>query len=148
MDSLKEFLSNINPIIRAPVEMAVNEELFSGRPLEWYRGEKSQIPVIEGIVQQLAGTDLPDVIPKRTIGHILNQIPMLRNVDVIVDPENPRSFTRLLSFLGLPPMYPDETVYKASKYEERDRLRAVIRMLIDQGINIPTVTDINKGRIF
>jgi hypothetical protein len=142
IETFRELISNINPIIRYPVEVATNQEFFSGMPLEWYAGERTHLPVVEGAIERLLGVDIPDIIPKRTVGHLLNQVPMLRNLDTMADPENPRSFARLMSFLGLPPSYPEESVEKAATYEERDRLRAVIRMLLDQGIIVPSVRDI------
>ena len=141
--SISEFLSNINPIIRYLPEVAMNQEFFSGMPLEWYEGERTHLPVVEGMIERITGEDIPDVIPKRTLGHLINQIPMLRNLDVMVDPENPRSLARFMSFLGFPPTYPEEFVEKAATYEERDRLRAIIRMLIDQGYIVPSVRDID-----
>lgn len=142
VESMRELMSNINPLIRVLPEIAVGTEFFSGLPLEYYRGERSEVPVLENMFENYTGREVPERVPKRTVGHIINQIPFLRNLDTMVNPEDPRSLNKSLSFLGFPPTYPEESVEKAFTYEERDRLRDLIRYLKDQGMAVPGIRDI------
>lgn len=139
----RQFMSNINPLFRYLPEVFFGQESFSGMPLEWYPGEKTDIP-IAGALAHRAGIDLPK-IPRRTVGHAAYQIPFVRNLDTMLDPEgSERSFARLMSFLGGPPFYSDERLEESQTYEERDRLRAVIRMLIDAGYEVPDTRELNR----
>jgi hypothetical protein len=144
INQLREFVSNVNPVIRALPEVTMNEEFFSGLPLEQYRGERRGVPGLDAILRRLGGPDLPDIVPKRTAGYVANQLPFLRNIDTMVDPENPKSVARLMSFLGMPSSYPVEHARKSAIYEDRDRLRDLIRFLKDEGEKVPTTRELGK----
>lgn len=141
LESARDMLGSLNPLIRAPLEMLTNMSLFSGQPLERYAGEQQNLPFAE--LLEKVGVNLPTV-PKRSLGYLLNQIPPLRNVSVLANPEHPRRGARALSIMGGPQMYPDEWVQSAAAYESRDELRALIRYLQDKQIEVPTLSELNQ----
>jgi len=148
--TLSEMLSNINPIFRTPVELAMNKKFFSNTPIESYEGEKA-----EGLPGE-AGLD------KRGLAYLLENIPLYRNV-ATMSPAVPgygilaellaqlgmdvgaegtdeeRALARMMSFLGGPQLFSAQRAGEISTYEERDRLRALIRLLGDSGITVPDV---------
>lgn len=144
INQLRELVSNVNPVIRALPEMTMNQEFFSGLPLEQYSGERRGIPGLDSILRRLGGPDLPDIVPKRTAGYVANQLPFLRNIDTMVDPENPKSVARLMSFLGMPSSYPVEHAQRSAVYEDRDRLRDLIRFLMAEGEKVPTTKELKR----
>ena len=143
LDAILQLLSGVNPIIRAPLEMATNTQWFSGNPIEQYEGETRDMP-FGGIMRALGADSVPQV-GKRVAGTMLDQIPILRNLDAITNPDNPRQTSRLSSFLGGPALYSEEGVEKSKAYEDRDRLNALIRKLTDQGEVVPTMKDLKKS---
>jgi hypothetical protein len=142
LSDVRELASMINPLARAPIEILTNTALFSGQPLERYSGEVQNIPLAE-LIQRLTGVELPKV-PSRTVGYLLEQIPPLRNLSVIANPEHPRQVARLISILGGPQIYPEQWAQEAATYEERDALRDLIRYLEDIGLEVPTVRELKK----
>lgn len=143
LEEFRELSAMINPMIRGPVEVLTNVALYSGRPLEMYPGEPQNLPLAE-LINRLTGVQLP-MVPKRTVGYAIEQIPPLRNLSVIANPEHPRQMARLASILGGPQFYPGSWAQEAATYEERDRLRALIRYLEDIGMQVPTVRELEKS---
>lgn len=140
---LRELLANTNPLLRAPVEMAANTQLFSGQPLEQYPGEREQFP-LNYLLERLGIVDKGQgpTIPSRTVGYLLNQIPQLRTMSTISNPDNPRQVARLVSILGGPQVYPQQWAKEAATYETRDKLRGQIRATEDRGIEVPTLREL------
>lgn len=141
--SLSKLASNVNPLLRAIPELAMGKEFFSGRDIEQYKGQREKVPIVSTL-EKLYGME-PSTMAKYPTGYALNQIPFLRNLGVISDPENIRQLPRLLSFVGGPQVYAEKSAQTAAVYEERDRLRDLLRMLKgDEGIDVPTVRELNK----
>jgi hypothetical protein len=145
LDALLQLLSGVNPIIRAPIEVATNAQWFNGQPLEDYSGETREMP-LAGLLKALgmSSGDVPR-INKRTAGHLLDQIPLLRNIDVMTNSDAQHSTSRLSSFIGGPSIYSSEGVQKSKEYEEKRRLEEFIRKLQDEGTEVPTVKEIKKS---
>lgn len=145
LEQLREYMAMVNPIFRAPVEMMSNVSLFSGQPLENYRGEYRNIPFGE-LLKSLGAVEEPPKIPTRTLGYLLDQIPPLRTMSTISNPEHPRQMARLISFLGGPQIYPEDWALEAASYETRDELRSLIRSLQDRGIYVPTIDELTPNK--
>ena len=145
LEQLREYMAMVNPIFRAPVEMMSNVSLFSGQPLENYRGEYRNIPFGE-LLKSLGAVEEPPKIPTRTLGYLLDQIPPLRTLSTISNPEHPRQMARLISFLGGPQIYPEDWALEAASYETRDELRSLIRSLQDRGIYVPTIDELTPNK--
>lgn len=144
LEALLQLLSSVNPIIRAPMEIATNNQWFNGRPLEQYPGETREAP-FAGLLKALGSENVPQV-DKRITGHLLDQIPILRNLDIITNPSNPRQASRLSSFIGGPALYSEDSVKASEAYEQSRALQQLIMLLKDQGIDIPTIEELNKAR--
>ncbi len=145
LEQLREYMAMVNPIFRAPVEMMSNVSLFSGQPLENYRGEYRNIPFGE-LLKSLGAVEEPPKIPTRTLGYLLDQIPPLRTLSTISNPEHPRQMARLISFLGGPQIYPEDWAIEAASYETRDELRSLIRSLQDRGTYVPTIDELTPNK--
>lgn len=140
---MRELLGSVNPVIRVLPEIATNTAFFSGQPLENYRGELQTMPFGAQLEKLgLFEKGKAPKIPKRTLGYILNQIPPLRNLDVITNPDNPRQGAKLTSILGGPQIYPEKWAREAATYEQREKLRALLRVLEDKGIEVPTTREL------
>jgi len=139
----RELMGSLNPAIRVLPEMALNSAFFSGQPLENFEGERAPMPFGQQLEQMgLFKEGKAPTIPRRTLGYLLNQIPPLRNLDVITNPENSRQGAKLTSVMGGPQVYPEDWARKAATYEQRDKLRALLRVLEDQGIEVPTTKEL------
>jgi len=141
VSQVRELLGAVNPLIRFLPETLLNTQFFSGRPLENYPGETTPIPFL-GQLEKL-GIKMPEM-NKRFLGYTWEQMPFFRNLGIMSDPENPRWATRTGSFFGLPPTYGEERTNVTAAYEERDRLRAVIRKLQDLGVAIEDTDAVKK----
>jgi hypothetical protein len=117
----------VNPILRAPVELATNNQWFNSRPIESYEGEQKNIP-FGGAFEGLTGIPSPQ-IDKRGISYLLDQIPLLRNLDAISDPTNVRQIPKASTFIGGPGIYNKEAVQTSAQYEELQRLQDLLRLI-------------------
>jgi len=158
LEGMMEQLSNVNPLFRVPVEMAINKKFFSGLPIENYPGQVADKN--NGALGELLGqSGVPWVEDKRGLNYILDNIPLYRNVttmapladpriwgnfneEVANSPDLTKDYNKLLSFLIGPQLAASGRAKEIATYEERDRLRAIIRLLKDQGMQIPDVRDL------
>ena len=133
LETAKNWLSAVNPIIRAPIELATNTQWFNGRPIENYGGEQRDLP-LAGLLRAL-GIETPSV-SKRGAGYLADQIPLLRNLDAVTNPDNPRQMEKASTFLGGPGLYKKDAVQTSSQYEYLKLLQDLIRLLQEQNQNI------------
>lgn len=143
-DNIANLLASLNPLLRAPVEWATNTELYSGKPIEDYTGETQDMPII-GAIMRLLGRDNVPQVSKRNVAYFINQLPMLRNIDTILNPDNPRQGARLASMVGMPSYFDAEQLRRSEIYEENARLLELLRLLRDQGVDIPTTYELNNS---
>lgn len=132
-ETAKNWLSAVNPIIRAPIELTTNTQWFNGRPIENYGGEQRDLP-LAGLLRSL-GIETPTV-SKRGAGYLADQIPLLRNLDAVTNPDNPRQMEKASTFLGGPGLYKKDAVQTSSQYEYLKLLQDLIRLLQEQNQNI------------
>lgn len=145
-DALRQYISGVNPLIRAPIESATNTQWFSGRPLESYQGETRDMP-LAGLLKYL-GVDTSNLprISKRTTGELIDQLPLVRNIDLMTNPDNPdKQVSRFSSFLGGPSVYSNESVQKSKLYEDKRRLEDFIKKLNDEGTSVSTIRELQKA---
>jgi len=141
LETGRELIASVNPLARIPLEMLSNTSLYSGLPLERYAGEQEKLPFADLLAR--LGVELPTV-PSRSVGYLLDQIPPLRNLSVITNPDNPRQAARLTSVLGGPQFYPADWAAEAASYERRDEIRDLIRYLQAKGVEVPTQAELRK----
>ena len=142
LDSILKLLSSVNPIIKAPIEAATNNQWFTGREIEGYEGEKRDAP-FAGLIKAITGQDVPG-IDRRTTGHALDQIPLLRNLDAISNPDNERQMSRLSTFLGGPGVYQEENVARSLSYEQKQMLTDLLRKMKDEGQEVPSLKELKE----
>lgn len=128
-EAARDWLSATNPILRAPIELATNTQWFSGAPIAQYPGQERDLP-LAGLLRSL-GIETPS-IKKQGLGYFADQIPLLRNLDSITNPDNPRRMEKASSFIGGPGLYKKDAVQRASQYDELEQLEALIRLLKEQ----------------
>jgi hypothetical protein len=149
---LRNLASAVNPLLRVPAELAGNSQWFSEAPIEKFTGEKQAVPLSSGLtalINGATGQDLnaPKILPRRGIGYILDQIPMLRNLDIMTNPEHPRQGARASStLLGLPSWIPEETAATGAMYERRDQLDDIIQLLRSLGIEVPKASELTDNQ--
>jgi hypothetical protein len=71
---------------------------------------------------------------------------MLRNLDVVTNPDNPRRTSRVSSMLGGPALYDDEAVERSAKYE---KLKSIMDLLKKYGVEegeVPTIKEIKSNK--
>lgn len=142
-DNIANLLASLNPLIRGPIEWTTNTEMYSGKPIERYANEEQTMPII-GTLMKLLGDETPPQVDKRGLGYLMNQLPMLRNIDTVMDPDNPRQRARLGTMLGIPSTFDAEQLERSKIYEDNNELNELIRLLRDRGIEIPTLDEINE----
>jgi hypothetical protein len=145
IDNIINLLASVNPLIRAPIEYGMNTEMYSGAPIERYRGETRNAPFIGSLMKALGAedTEVPQV-KERGLGFLLKQMPLINNLDTVLDPDNPRAGARLSSMLGLPSYFEEDKLKRSEIYEENRRLLDLLRLLRDQGYEIPTTDELNQ----
>lgn len=129
MNTATNLLSAVSPLLRAPVELITNNQWYNGQPLEDYEGEQRDLP-LAGLLRSL-GIETPTV-NSRGLTYFADQVPLLRNIDAITNPENPRQMEKASSFIGGPGLYKKDAVQRSAQYEELNKLRALIRALQEE----------------
>lgn len=147
--SLSDLLSSVNPLIRAPIESVTNTNWWTGQPLEDYAGEQTDIPVLTTLLR-LLGSDTDYTVSARYGGHLLNQIPVLTRAGGLLDAatgqetNDARILSRVSTTLGGPSIYNASSVESSADWQERQRLVDLIRLLQDQGVEVPTVNELKR----
>lgn len=144
-ENITNLLASINPLIRGPIEFLTNTEWYSGKPIERYKDEEQDMPFIGALMRLLGAEDVPQV-HKRGLGYVINQLPMLRNIDTVLNPENSRQMSRMGSMVGLPSHFDEEQLMRSEVYEENRRLNELIRLLKDKGIDVPVLDDLEENQ--
>ena len=148
-DSLSDFLSSVNPLIRAPIESITNNDWWTGQPLEDYAGEQTDIPVLTTLLR-LLGSDTDYTVGARYGGNLLNQIPVLTRAGGLLDAatgqetSDSRILSRVSTTLGGPSVYDASSVQNSADWQERQRLVDLIRLLQDEGVEVPTINDLKR----
>lgn len=113
----RDILSMVTPIVRTPFELATGVKTFSGTPI--------QNKLEYGIGQF---------------------IPIIPRITTMLDRENPKRNARILTTLGLPPTYEEESIKKSAMFEQRDKYRQIIDELKEKGIPVPTIKELSSKK--
>jgi hypothetical protein len=147
MDAMGDFLSSVNPLIRAPIESITNQKWWTGQPLEQYPGEQQEIPVLSRLLE-LLGAQTPPTVGARYAGNVLDQIPVLTRAGNLLntlsgaETSDARNLSRVSTTLGGPAAYSAESVANSADWQERQRLIDLIRKLQDEGTVVPGVNEL------
>ena len=149
MDALGSFLSSVNPLIRAPIESMTNQDWWTGDKLEDYAGEQVDIPVLSSLLRALGSKDNLTV-SARTTGNLLDNIPILSRADDLLniatgqETNDSRILSRVSTTMGGPSVYGASSVERSADWQERQRLLDLIRLLQDQGVEIPNASQLKQ----
>lgn len=142
-EGLRDLLGSASPLLTTLPQIATNQQFFSGAPIEQFQGEQDPIPVLNAVAQLLGRGEI--TAPAR-LSFLLNQVPIFRNIESAVDPSNERRAQRALSILAGGSLFGQEDAARIASFEERDRLRGLLRSLQDRGVEVPTVNELGGGR--
>jgi hypothetical protein len=164
LPSLSEVFSMLNPLLKVPIEQAVNTEFFSGRPIEDSPGEYVEAPGYLWAAD-LAAANTPGVsswwpqlreklglrevyedgrrelrMPART-RHVVDQIVVLRDVGRLIGAAGGQVPLEKLGSpylgVGLYSMSPEKAGLSRA-YDENRALRGRLATLASQGVEVPT----------
>ncbi|RCW44213.1 hypothetical protein [Paenibacillus prosopidis] len=151
----KLFADSLSPVIKTPIELGTNYNLFKGRDIEQFKGEqkKMQIPEkILGLNVPGGGTPLGG-IPVKT-DHALRQLggnparQFLNAATIKTEREKEEAATK--PAFGITNMLKRYDINETNFYEKKAELRRLMELIdyIEQetGNRPKSVTDIKKGR--
>jgi polyhydroxyalkanoate synthesis regulator phasin len=143
-ENMQALLANTNPVVRAPLELITNLQMFTGRNIEEYPGEMRDTP-FSGLLKRLGVQEVPRV-EKRGLAYLVDQIPLLNSLNIVADPENARNTSRLVSMIGGPSFYDNEAASESKEYEDYKIFENFVKKLRDEGVELPTLDEIKKKR--
>ena len=128
--TLESVTSMTNPLIKVLWELAANKQIFSGQPIEKFKGE--QVPFG------------PAKLPARA-AYVARQIPFLSNIERLTQEERgDRRVLDLLSTLAGVKFYQEEPARQGYQFERIGQLQELIRLLEQQGTNVPTIAELES----
>ena len=143
----KTIIGSLSPLIKAPLELQLNQNTFFGDEIEKYPGEMKKAPgyvpnLPEPVVKMLGaqyGVNKDEVkelqVPAK-VRYLMSQVPFMENVSKSIEAKGDKKFNQLLSFL----MGAKITPFDAKKeemnalYKQRDALRDAFDKYQTQGI--------------
>lgn len=147
--------SSVSPIIRAPFEMATNQEMFTGQPISEFEGQESKL------FNKFPLADLlPDVIDNAKTEYLISQfgldVPLKQAANAIdfgaglVGLGDETVGKNLLDAIGVFGTNNPESVQYFRDKDEMQKLQDYIKYIEQEQGNLQSVTefeDANKGRI-
>ena len=143
----KTALGSLSPLIKAPLELQLNQNTFFGDEIEKYPGEMKRAPgyvpdLPEPVVKMLGaqyGVSKDEVkelqVPAR-VRYLMSQVPFMENVSKSIELTGDKKDNQILSFLLGTKIAPFD-VKKAEMnalYEQRDALRDAFDKYQTQGL--------------
>jgi hypothetical protein len=159
---LNEFLNNplqraassFTPIMRAPFELAANTQIFSGLPIQEFKGQKAYNLDFLNMVNKIPGLEMFDA---RTAEYLISQTGLdvpaalvggtLKGVSDLVSGE--AGAGELLSRGALQSAVSvgsKEKGIRNRQYQELRRLQGLLRYAKQEGIEVPTVSEVENKR--
>lgn len=141
-DPFKRGIASMTPLIRAPFEMAMNSQAFSGMPIQEFKGQKGfYIPEISKKAEYAlsqTGLDVP-AMAGFDIGRTVSRLAKGEQEG------NPLgdAFGRTVISKG----NAEKTAQRAA-YEELDQLQNMLRYYKQEGVEIPKLSEINNREKF
>ena len=143
----KTALGSLSPLLKAPLELQLNQNTFFGDEIEEYPGEMIKAPgyvpdLPEPVVKMLGaqyGLNKEEArelqVPAR-VRYMMSQVPFMENVSKSIDAKGEKKFNQLLSFLLGAKITPfDAKKAEMNKlYEQRDALRDAFDKYQTQGV--------------
>lgn len=124
-EPLKAFMSSLNPVIRAPFEVVLGRQVFSGRDVD-LDDRQGRL----GYLTEFTGLDVPLRLPKGALQAIKG------------DPVQ-----GLSTFMAATRRDNLDSVQKNKDYRELEKLKKYFDELKKQGIEIPTIPELRKAKV-
>lgn len=141
-DPLKRTVSMTSPLIKAPFELAANKQMFTGMPIQDFEGQKGyNLPFVDRKTEYLVGQTGADVplAAGYTVGKTLTDL-----VKGQADPVSALSGLTGNTIFGKGNY---EGAQKRQAYEDLDKVREKMKYLKQQGVEVPTLLEIqNKAK--
>jgi len=125
-DPLGQLTSSTSPMVRLPLELATNYDMFMKRPIEEFEGQ----------TRNFLGLDM-----SAKTAHALDQVGLLRQLDTIFNSDKP--LQQAASF-GLIRSQDAATARRSKQYERLKELEDMIKLLEQQGIDVPTIRELQR----
>ena len=152
---LQRATSSLTPLIRAPFEIATNQQLFTGRPISNFEGEQSDL------LNRLPMANLlPDFIDNTKTEYLMSQlgidVPLKTALNIgelggsLLGMSDNSVSQNLLNTLGVFGTNDPSKVQLSKEFDELQKLQDYVDYLEQEGVNLQTVTEFentNKGRI-
>lgn len=143
-DTLRSFAGMLSPVIKAPIELAMNKQFFSRQPIEKYEGAKANYGGFELPAKTAYALNQLGSIP-RNIASVAEDItPNAQEKSLL--PTNPKrsAATDILMGSLVRSINPERT--KATKLIDRDQQLADYRRYVEEvlGQEVPTMQEIEQ----
>jgi len=111
----RDLLGMVTPIVRTPFELASGTKTFSGTPIQ-----------------------------NKTRYAVGQFVPFLDRLLTMANKEDPKQQRRILTTLGLPPTYSEESAKRSAMFELRDKYREQIQKMREKGIDVPNASEVKN----
>lgn len=152
---LQRATSSLTPLIRAPFEIATNQQLFTGQPISQFKGEQSDL------LNRLPMANLlPDAIDNANTEYLMSQlgidVPLKTALNLgdvggsLLGLNDTSASQSLLNALGVFGTNDPAKVQLSREYDELQKMQDYIDYLEQEGVQLQSVTDFedtNQGRI-
>ena len=140
-DPLGEIANMLTPAIKAPIENLLNKELYSGRDIETFKGQKSTtIPFLtkkqEKMLSDFTGLDVPVKTVSRLVQGTLDSVKEGNNIVESIG-------QGLKSTVAMNGNINNDKLFKS--YRDIDYLEDVIRQFKQSGNTIPTIAELKRA---
>lgn len=153
----KDAFSSLSPILRTPMELLFNKDLFYDTPITKYPGEKKRVPAfvekaadlmdgvpglgdVWGFVANRLGIEERDiegasywVAPAEGVKILRDLTPWLNNVSKMLESQPKTPYDRFAGVTGVKPiLYEQDRFAQQQQFEDRSQLQDVIQRLRDE----------------
>ena len=140
-DPLGEIANMLTPAIKAPIENLLNKELYSGRDIETFKGQKSTtIPFLtkkqEKMLSDFTGLDVPAKTVSRLVQGTLDSVKEGNNIVESIG-------QGLKNTVAMNGNINNDKLFKS--YRDIDYLEDVIRQFKQSGNTIPTIAELKRA---
>ena len=145
-EPVKRVVSSTSPIIKTPFEMVTGKSTFTG--------EDANYNVLSGTLNKLGVRGQGIENTAQAAETILNNFGLqnistnlIRKVEAILDKDNPAKSDQQLwaeIFRSVLQNTKQENVVNSGLYDQLDQYKSIIKRLKNQGIDVPTMTQINQ----
>jgi len=144
-DTLRSGAGMLSPLIKAPIELAMNKQFFSRQPIEKYEGATANYGGFELPAKTAYALNQLGSIPRNIASIAEDIIPNKQEKSLLPAAPNRAALANVLLGSLVRDVNPERT--KATRLIERDQQLADYRRLMEEveGVKIPTMAEIKKS---